>query len=75
MKADELYRWFLPLLRMDTVVKFVQLIKLVQQEMGVGNELVRPPRLLLSGPDRKTALQTLQSALATRPKLKQAAWS
>ena len=30
----DLYRWFLPLLRMDTVPKFVQYIKQVQQEMG-----------------------------------------
>jgi len=37
-KADELYRWSLPLLRMDTVIKFVQLIKLVQQQTGTGNE-------------------------------------
>ena len=35
-EAFELYRWFLPLLRFDTVPKFVQLIKLVQQELGVG---------------------------------------
>jgi 4-hydroxy-tetrahydrodipicolinate synthase len=43
-KAFELYRWFLPLLRMDTVPKFVQLIKLVQAEVGMGNARVRPPR-------------------------------
>jgi len=36
-KAFELYRWFLPLLRMDTVPNFVQLIKLVQAEVGIGN--------------------------------------
>ncbi len=37
-KAFELYRWFLPLLRMDTVPNFVQLIKLVQAaEAGKGN--------------------------------------
>src|SRR5437868_9995966 len=29
-KVRELYEWFLPLLRLDTVSKFVQLIKLVQ---------------------------------------------
>src|SRR5580698_8438358 len=34
-KAFELYRWFLPLLRMDTVPNFVQLIKLVQAEVGM----------------------------------------
>ena len=48
-KAFELYRWFLPLLRMDTVPKFVQLIKLVQAEVGIGNSRVRPPRLELAG--------------------------
>jgi 4-hydroxy-tetrahydrodipicolinate synthase len=68
-KADELYRWFLPLLRMDTVIKFVQLIKLVQQETGMGNERVRPPRLVLTGAERKAALETLKRALAKRPKL------
>src|SRR5260370_2944405 len=45
----DIYRWFLPLLRLDTVPKFVQLIKLVQQEVGMGNERVRPPRLTLAG--------------------------
>ena len=68
-KAAELYRWFLPLLRMDTVPKFVQLIKLVQQEIGMGHERVRAPRLVLAGAERKAALATLHAALATRPKL------
>ena len=67
-KADELYRWFLPLLRMDTVVKFVQLIKLVQQEIGMGSERVRPPRLVVTGAERKAALETLKAALKNRPK-------
>ena len=49
-KAFELYRWFLPLLRMDTAPKFVQLIKLVQQEVGMGNTRVRPPRRRLPSP-------------------------
>ena len=48
-KASELYRWFLPLLRLDTVPKFVQLIKLVQEEVGMGSQRVRPPRLTLTG--------------------------
>ena len=68
-KADPLYRWFLPLLRMDTVNKFVQLIKLVQQEVGRGHERVRPPRLMMAGTERKIALQTLKRALAKRPRL------
>jgi dihydrodipicolinate synthase/N-acetylneuraminate lyase len=68
-KADELYQWFLPLLRMDTVNKFVQLIKLVQQEVGMGNERVRGPRLTLTGSERKVALETLKQALKKRPKV------
>jgi 4-hydroxy-tetrahydrodipicolinate synthase len=68
-QADALYRWFLPLLRMDTVVKFVQLIKLVQQEVGMGNERVRGPRLPLAGPEREAALATIRAALASRPAL------
>jgi 4-hydroxy-tetrahydrodipicolinate synthase len=68
-KADELYQWFLPLLRMDTVPKFVQLIKLVQQEVGMGHERVRGPRLIMAGGERKVALETLKVALVKRPKL------
>jgi 4-hydroxy-tetrahydrodipicolinate synthase len=68
-KADELYKWFLPLLRMDTVPKFVQLIKLVQQEVGMGHERVRPPRCVMAGAERKVALDTLKRALAKRPKV------
>jgi dihydrodipicolinate synthase/N-acetylneuraminate lyase len=68
-EAFELYRWFLPLLRMDTVPKFVQLIKWVQQELGVGSARVRPPRLELEGDELTDARRTLQQALATRPAL------
>jgi 4-hydroxy-tetrahydrodipicolinate synthase len=63
----ELYAWFLPLLRMDTVVKFVQIIKWVQQEMGCGIARVRPPRLELAGEDLAEARLTLTRALAQRP--------
>jgi 4-hydroxy-tetrahydrodipicolinate synthase len=68
-KADALYQWFLPLLRLDTMVKFVQLIKLVQQEVGMGNERVRGPRLALAGAERKAALATIKAVLASRPKV------
>ena len=53
--AEALYRWFLPLLRMDVLPKFVQLIKLAQQEVGKGNERVRGPRLVLAGIEREEA--------------------
>jgi dihydrodipicolinate synthase/N-acetylneuraminate lyase len=68
-EAFELYRWFLPLLRMDTVPKFVQLIKWVQQQAGVGSATVRAPRLELSGPELETAQAVFQKALSTRPKV------
>lgn len=63
----DLYRWFLPLLRMDTETKFVQLIKLVEQEVGVGSARVRPPRQELTGAERERAQSTIRSALAQRP--------
>jgi 4-hydroxy-tetrahydrodipicolinate synthase len=67
--VDELYAWSLPLLRMDTVPKFVQLIKLIQQEAGMGNERVRAPRLVLAGAERNEALETIRAALANRPEI------
>lgn len=68
-KAFDLYRWFLPLLRMDTVPNFVQLIKLVQTEVGMGNPRVRPPRLELVGDELKQAVAIIRSALESRPLL------
>ncbi len=64
--ARRMYEWFLPLLRLDTVPKFVQLIKLVQQEVDLGHERVRAPRLLLVGTEREEALAITRQALATR---------
>ncbi len=68
-EALELYRWFLPLLRLDTGPKFVQLIKLVQQMAGKGHEQVRPPRLILEGDERRQAVAIIEQALAKRPHL------
>jgi 4-hydroxy-tetrahydrodipicolinate synthase len=65
-KALDLYNWFLPLLRMDTVPKFVQLIKLVQQEVGMGNARVRRPRLQLEGAELDEALRVIRHALNHR---------
>jgi 1-pyrroline-4-hydroxy-2-carboxylate deaminase len=62
-ELDSLYAWFLPLLRMDTVPKFVQLIKLVQEEVGMGSARVRPPRLELIGAEREEVLAVLRSCL------------
>lgn len=65
--ALERYRWFLPLLRLDADPKFVQLIKLVQQEVGRGSARVRPPRLELHGDELDRTRRLIQAALANRP--------
>ena len=67
-RAHALYTWFLPLLRLDTVPKFVQLIKWVQAEVGHGTPHVRPPRLELAGADLELVRTTLAQALKVRPK-------
>jgi dihydrodipicolinate synthase/N-acetylneuraminate lyase len=68
-EAFELYRWFLPLLRMDTVPKFIQLIKLVQQEVGEGSARVRPPRLELTGSELNAARAVIRAAIENRPSI------
>jgi 1-pyrroline-4-hydroxy-2-carboxylate deaminase len=55
------------LLRLDTVPKFVQLIKLVQAEMGHGTATVRPPRLELIDEELATTLTMIRQRLANRP--------
>mgnify|MGYP001089619080 CR=1 FL=1 len=67
--AEALYAWFLPLLRLDVVPKFVQLIKLVQQEVGRGSERVRPPRLSLVGEERDQTIELIRERVANRPRV------
>jgi dihydrodipicolinate synthase/N-acetylneuraminate lyase len=61
-----LYAWFLPLLRLDTVPKFVQMIKLAQAAVGMGNPRVRPPRLELAGDELRETQAVIQQALSQR---------
>ena len=68
-KARAIYEWFLPLLRLDTVPKFVQYIKWIQAELNCGTATVRPPRLPLVGAELANAQAILALALKTRPKL------
>jgi 4-hydroxy-tetrahydrodipicolinate synthase len=68
-KALKLYRWFTPLLHLDTHTKFVQYIKLAVQECGLGSEWVRAPRLPLAGEERKQILKIIHDGIATRPKI------
>jgi 4-hydroxy-tetrahydrodipicolinate synthase len=68
-KALTIYRWFTPLLHLDTNVKFVQYIKLCVQECGLGAEWTRAPRLPLTGAERKRVLKVIHDGIAARPKL------
>jgi dihydrodipicolinate synthase/N-acetylneuraminate lyase len=68
-KSFDLYRWFLPLLRMDTVLNFVQLIKLLQTEVGMGKPHVRPPRLELVDDELEETRKIIRDALHSRPQL------
>ena len=45
--ALRIYRWFTPLLHLDTHPKLVQYIKLAMGETGLGSETVRAARLPL----------------------------
>ena len=68
-RAREIYRWFAPLLHLDTHPKFVQYIKLAVQETGLGKDWVRAPRLTLVGAERKAVLKIIHDGIAARPKL------
>ena len=68
-KAREIYRWFAPLLHLDVHTKFVQYIKLAAQEAGLGAEWVRPPRLPITGAERKRVLKIIRDSSATRPRV------
>ncbi len=66
-EARALYRWSQPLMKLDTHVHFVQYIKLLEQETGLGKEWVREPRLPLAGAEREQVLKIIRDALAKRP--------
>jgi 1-pyrroline-4-hydroxy-2-carboxylate deaminase len=66
-EARALYRWTQPLMKLDTHVHFVQYIKLLCQETGLGEEWVREPRLPISGTERAQVLSIIREALVKRP--------
>lgn len=66
-KARDIYRWFTPLLHLDTHPKFVQYIKLAVQETGLGKEWVRAPRLVLKGAERNAVMKVIRDGIANRP--------
>jgi len=67
-EALRVYRWFTPLLHLDTHVKLVQCIKLAMAECGLGSETVRAPRLPLEGRERDGVLAVIRRGLANRPR-------
>jgi 4-hydroxy-tetrahydrodipicolinate synthase len=69
-EARQIYRWYTPLLHLDTLPKLVQYIKLAVQECGLGSELTRSPRLPLEGEERERILQIIRSSIQTRPTIK-----
>ena len=68
-QAREIYRWYMPLLHLDIPIKFVQYIKLLLQEVGLGSEWVRAPRLTLEGAEREAILAIIRRGIETRPQL------
>jgi len=66
-EAVKFYRWYTPLLHLDTHVKLVQYIKLANAECGMGNEITRAPRLPLEGKEREEVLKIIRDAIRTRP--------
>ena len=68
-EALRIYKWFAPLLELDTSPRLVQNIKLAEAIMGVGNEFVRPPRAPLQGEERARVEGVIRTAMRNRPAL------
>jgi 4-hydroxy-tetrahydrodipicolinate synthase len=66
-EAVKVYRWYTPLLHLDTHPKLVQYIKLAMAETGLGSETVRAPRMPLAGTEREEILAIIRRAIQTRP--------
>jgi 1-pyrroline-4-hydroxy-2-carboxylate deaminase len=66
-KAVEVYRWYTPLLHLDTHPKLVQYIKLASAERGFGTETVRAPRMKIAGAERDRILNIIRAGVANRP--------
>jgi 4-hydroxy-tetrahydrodipicolinate synthase len=67
--ARRIYRWFMPLLHLDSEHDLVQSIKLAEQIMGRGSERVRMPRMPLTGERREEVIAMVELAAGTRPDL------
>jgi 4-hydroxy-tetrahydrodipicolinate synthase len=68
-EAKAIYRWYMPLLHLDTHFKFVHYIKLAVQECGLGSETMRAPRLPLVGAEREAVLKIIHDGIRNRPRI------
>ncbi|MDW3687948.1 dihydrodipicolinate synthase family protein [Cupriavidus sp. CV2] len=68
-EALALYRWFMPLLHLDSRPDLVQCIKLCEALAGRGSAVTRPPRLPLQGKALEQVTAVVAQAMATRPAL------
>jgi 4-hydroxy-tetrahydrodipicolinate synthase len=66
-EALAVYRWYTPLLHLDTHGKLVQYIKMCMAVRGYGTEVTRAPRLAVVGEERDRVLGLIQGAMARRP--------
>jgi dihydrodipicolinate synthase/N-acetylneuraminate lyase len=66
-RARRIYRWFMPLLHLDSEPDLVQSIKLAEAVMGRGSERVRLPRLPLEGARRAAVIGMVERARAMSP--------
>ena len=68
-EALALYRWFMPLLHLDSRPDLVQCIKLCEELTGRGSAVTRPPRMPLQGEALEQVMTVVAQAMATRPAL------
>ncbi|MGC0118746.1 dihydrodipicolinate synthase family protein [Pseudoalteromonas piscicida] len=70
-EARALWRWFLPLLRLDTIPTLVQCIKYAEHLAGRGSEVTRSPRLPLTHEQKAYVSRLYDEAMANRIDLSQ----
>lgn len=66
-EARAVYRWYTPLLHLDTRPTLVQCIKLAAALTGLGGEAVRAPRRPLDGAERDEVTALVRRAIRDRP--------
>jgi 4-hydroxy-tetrahydrodipicolinate synthase len=66
-EARAVYRWYTPLLHLDTRPTLVQCIKLASALTGLGGEAVRAPRRPLDGAKREEVTALVRRAIRDRP--------